>query len=95
MSEFETNMNIICLESKAFKALVREVVDQIKKEEIFQSDPWVNEEEAMKILDVSSKNTLQKYRDEGGIDHRRVSTKKIFYRRQSLYDFIENSPKTS
>ena len=52
--------------------------------------PWIDEKEAMKMLRISSKTTFQKYRDEGGIDFRRISAKLILYRRQSILDYIEN-----
>ncbi|MCB0651527.1 MAG: helix-turn-helix domain-containing protein [Saprospiraceae bacterium] len=94
MPEFTSNMQIICLESDAFKALLKEVANQIKQEEMFQFDPWVDEKEAMQLLKIASKTTFQKYRDDGKIDFRRISSKHIVYRRQSILDFIENSTKS-
>ncbi len=95
MSDLGSNLQVICLESAAFKALIREVHDQIRKEELVQLDPWVDEKEAMRLLRITSKTTFQKYRESGEIDHRRISSKHIVYRRQSILDFIENSTKTS
>lgn len=87
-------MQIICLESDAFKALLKEVTVHIKQEEMFQFDPWVDEKEAMQLLKITSKTTFQKYRDNGDIDFRRLSSKHIVYRRESILDFIENSEKS-
>ena len=92
MPEFESNMRIICLEDSAFKALIREVVSQIKKEELINLDPWIDEKEAMTLLRITSKTTFQKYRETGSIVERKLSTKHILYKRQSILDFIENSP---
>lgn len=94
MSDFETNMKIICLESKAFKALVSEVATQLRSEFFGSIDPWISEDEAMRILAINSKTTMKKYRDEGRVDYRKLeNSNKIYYKRQSINDFIENSPK--
>ena len=86
---------IICLEAQSIKLLVTEVLDQVKKEQLIKQDTWIDEKEAMELLKIKSKNTFQKYRDEGaGIDHRKLSTKHILYRRSSVLNFIENSPKS-
>ncbi len=94
MPDLGTNLPIICLESEAFKALIREVTNQIRKEELVQLDPWIDEKEAMRLLRITSKTTFQKYRESGDIDHRRISSKHIVYRRQSILDFIEQSAKS-
>lgn len=93
MADFESNLKIICLESQAFKALVSEVATQLKQEFFSDLNPWIDEKEAMQLLRINSKTTLQKYRDEGKIDYRRLSPKQIIYRRESLLVFIENSSK--
>lgn len=92
MPEFGSNLRIICLEDEAFKALIKEVTEFVKKEELIDADPWVDEKEAMSLLKINSKTTFQKYRDTGKIEFRRVSTKHIVYRRKSILEFIENSP---
>jgi hypothetical protein len=93
MADFETSMKIICLESQAFKALVSEVTTQIKQEFSSSLDPWISEDEAKNLLRIDSKTTLHKYRTDGKIDYRKVSAKQTIYRRQSILDFIEKSPK--
>ncbi len=90
MSDFETNLKIICLESKAFKALVSEVADQLKGEFFGHLNPWVDEKEAMQLLRIHSKTTFKKYRDEGNISYSIFSDKKILYERKSIMDFIES-----
>ncbi len=56
-------MNVICLESDAFYALVKEVVNRIKDEHGVTEDKWISGEEAMRLLNIKSKTTLQKHRD--------------------------------
>lgn len=90
MPDFSTNVPIICLESETFKSLVKELAKEIREDEL---DPFIDEKEAMRLLRISSKTTFQKYRDSGKIDYRIVSGKKYLYRRRSIIDFIENSPK--
>jgi len=68
------------------KELAKELRDEI--------DPFVDEKEAMHLLRITSKTTFQKYKDSGKIDFRIVTGKKILYRRKSILDFIENSPKS-
>ncbi|PHN05096.1 helix-turn-helix domain-containing protein [Flavilitoribacter nigricans] len=91
MADFATNVPIICLESETFKALVKELAREIREDD---HDPFVDEKEAMRLLRITSKTTFQKYRDSGDIDYRIVTGKKYLYRRRSVIDFIENSPKT-
>ena len=91
MSNFGTNLNVICLESDAFYALVNEVVERINGEQQLEQDEWISDEEAMKILRISSKTTLQKYRDEGKIRFSQLGRKSILYDRQSLLEFIESN----
>ncbi|PHN04345.1 helix-turn-helix domain-containing protein [Flavilitoribacter nigricans] len=90
MADFATNIPVICLESGTFRALVKELAKELKDE----VDPFIDEKEAMRLLRITSKTTFQKYRDSGDIDYRIVSGKKYLYRRRSVVDFIENSPKT-
>ena len=90
MSDFSTQVPIICLESETFKALVKELAIEIREDEV---DPWIDEKETMRLLRISSKTTFQKYRDSGKIDFRRITKKHIVYRRKSVLNFIENSPK--
>ena len=64
MSEFGSQLNIICLESEAFYALVKDVVDRMKEESDISHDKWISDTEAMKLLRITSRTTLQKMRDD-------------------------------
>lgn len=82
-------MEVICLESQAFYKLVKEVVDRIKVEQNITEDPWITGEEVQKLLNVKSKTTLQKYRDEGKIKFTQPSKKVILYERASVMKFLQ------
>ena len=58
-------MQVICLEEPAFYSLVNQVVNYIKATHQIVEDKWVGPEEAMRLLNISSKIILQKFRDEG------------------------------
>ena len=87
MPEFGNNLNIICLESEAFYALIDEVVNRLKDKNGVE-EKWIDDEEAMRLLHISSKTTLQKYRDEGSIRITQPSKKLILYDRESILDFL-------
>ena len=93
MPEFSSRLDIICLESEAFYALVEEVVSRLKKENNVQHDKWISDEEAMKMLHISSKTTLQKYRDEGSLRFTQPSKKLILYDRDSILEFLQDKSK--
>ncbi len=86
MGNLGDKINIICLESEALKALVKQLAFEITDE----IDPWIDEKEAMKLLRVTSKTTFQKYREEGIIESSKLSSKHILYNRQSISNHIES-----
>ncbi len=77
-------MQVICLEEEAFYSLVTTVVKKLKTEFSIHRDKWVSEEEAMKMLGITSKTTLQKYRDEGRIRYSQPDKKPIYYDSESI-----------
>lgn len=56
---------------------------------------WLSRDEAMEMLDISSKTTLQKLRNEGEIEYSEVSSKKFLYNRDSIMAFLERNAKKS
>jgi hypothetical protein len=93
MPDFSNRLDIICLESEAFYALVEEVVNRMKEKNGIEHDKWIDDEEAMKLLHVSSKTTMQKYRDEGQIRFTQPSRKIILYDRDSIMEFLNKKVK--
>jgi len=93
MSEIGSRLNIICLETEAFYALVDEVVDHVQEQLQTPQERWIDDIEAMSMLKINSKTTLQKYRDEGVIRYSQPSKKVILYDRESILAFLEKHAK--
>ncbi len=88
-----SNINIICLESDAFYALVEDVVDRIMEKHSVRVEAWIDDVEAMKLLGIRSKTTLQSYRDNGKIRFTQPSRKVILYDRNSIMKFLDDQAK--
>lgn len=86
-------MEVICLQDDAFYELVDQVVQRIKDKNGVQKDKWVSAEEAMRLLRISSKTTLQKYRDNGSIRFSQPEKKHIVYDVTSIDAFLEKHSK--
>jgi len=82
-------LNVICLETEAFYSLVEEVVTRIREKDQIPTDKWISLEEAMDLLRVTSKSTMQKLRDEGLIRFSQPYKKVILYDRDSILSYIE------
>ena len=92
MAEFGNRLDVICLESQAFYALVEEVVDRLKDQNNVQHDKWISDQDARKMLHIG-KTTLQKLRDEGAIRFSQPSKKLILYDRDSILEYLEKHAK--
>lgn len=86
-------MQVICLEEKAFYELVEQVVGRLKEKNNATLDKWVSNEEAMRLLNIKSKTTLQKLRDEGKIRFSQPEKKIILYDRDSINGYLEKNSK--
>ena len=86
-----TNIKVICLESEAYKAWMKETMNFIKQENSILLDPWLTRDEAMKLLKIESRTRLQSIRDSGKIKVSKVegSNKHILYERKSILEVIE------
>ena len=84
-------MEIICLEDKAFFALIEQVVARLEERNSQLKDKWISDEDAMQILNVKSKTTLQKLRDEGKIRFSQPQKKIILYDRDSINAYLEQN----
>ncbi|MCB0711332.1 MAG: helix-turn-helix domain-containing protein [Ignavibacteriae bacterium] len=82
-------MEIICLEETAFYALIEQVVLRLQELHGAKPDKWVNEAEAMRLLNIKSKTTLQEYRDRGKIRFSQPRKRIILYDRDSIDAFLE------
>ncbi len=82
-------MEVICLHDEAFYALVDRVIERIKEKQNNSADKWIGGDEAMKILRITSKTTLQKLRDEGKIRFSQPEKKIILYDLDSINSYLE------
>lgn len=87
------SMQVICLEETAFYSLVEKVVDQLKDKFSIKQDKWVSGEEAMTLMRIKSKTTLQKLRDEGSIRFSQPEKKIILYDVDSINDYLSQHTK--
>ena len=88
-------MEVICLEDTAFFNLFDRVINHIKEKPGVKSDKWISGEEAMKMLRITSKATLQKFRDEGKFRFSQPEKKIILYDTDSINDFLNKHVKNT
>ncbi len=93
MANHSTSLNIICLESEAFYALVEDVVNRIVEKQNVNQDKWIDDVEVMRLLNIKSKTTLQSYRDNGKVRYTQPSKKVILYDRESVMAYLDNQAK--
>jgi hypothetical protein len=84
-------MQVICLEDAAFYELVNQVVAKLRSESSHTKERWISDEDAMQLLNIKSKTTLQKLRDEGRIRFSQPQKKIIVYDRQSIEAYLERN----
>src|ERR1700759_2572994 len=83
-------IEIICVESEAFYKLLEEELSHFKDNKPKSPDKWISGAEAMKMLRIKSKATLQKMRDEGRIRFTQPEKKIILYDAQSILEYLED-----
>jgi hypothetical protein len=88
-------MQVICLEEVAFYALVEQVVERLREKHNEPNAKWVHEVDAMKLLNVRAKSTMQKLRDEGRIRFSQPQKKIILYDRDSINAYLEKHAKAT
>jgi hypothetical protein len=88
-------MKVICLEETAFFTLVEEVVQRLKEKNGEEKQKWISDDQAMQLLNIKSKTTLQKLRDEGKIRFSQPQKKIILYDRDSINTYLEQNAKNT
>jgi len=83
-------MDIICLEDKAFFALIEVVVNRVDHK-LHHQEKWISDVQAMQLLNIKSKTTLQKLRDEGKIRFSQPQKKIILYDYFSIDAYLEKN----
>ena len=76
------------MEERAFYELIETVVKRLE-EKIIKEDLWLTGEQVMKLLNIKSKTTMQKLRDNGEIRYSQYGRKIILYEKASVAEFLE------
>ncbi|RDB07847.1 helix-turn-helix domain-containing protein [Runella aurantiaca] len=84
-------MQVICLEEVAFYALIEQVVSRLKETHGEEKEKWISDEQTMQLLNIKSKTTLQKLRDEGKIRFSQPQKKIILYDRDSIEAYLNHN----
>jgi hypothetical protein len=81
-------MNVITITEEAFFELVEQVVKRLQSQENTAKPKWISDTEAMRLLNIKSKSTLQHFRDSGFITFSKIRHKVILYDRESIEHYI-------
>lgn len=87
-------MEVICLQEDAFYSIVDKVIAHVR-ERTGKKDKWLNTQQAMAMLHIKSKSTLQKLRDEGRIRFAQPQHKWIVYDADSIHEYLEKHAQES
>jgi hypothetical protein len=82
------------IDDDAFDELVIRLVAEVKRQlNAKPQSKWVSPEEAMDMLRIKSKTTLQKLRDEGRIRYSQPEARVILYDRNSIEAYLDKHAK--
>ncbi|MBL7682056.1 MAG: helix-turn-helix domain-containing protein [Flavipsychrobacter sp.] len=84
-------MNVICLEEPALFQLVEIVVARLQSNNGQEFKKWIPPSEAMQMLNLKSKTSLQALRDMGKIRFTQPQKKVILYDRDSIITYLEKN----
>jgi len=82
-------MEVVCLQEEAFYALFDKVIEHVEGKIKDKPEKWIDGPEAMQILKIKAKSTLQNLRDEGKIRFSQPQKKIILYDRDSIMEYLE------
>ncbi|MBN8669491.1 MAG: helix-turn-helix domain-containing protein [Chitinophagales bacterium] len=88
-------MNVICLQDEAFYTLIEQVIERLREKQPTAQSKWISGEEAMRMLRITSKTTLQKLRDEGKIRFSQPEKKIILYDVESIQAYLDHHAKST
>ena len=88
-------MQVICLEETAFYELVEQVVARLQNKHGQEKERWVSGEEAMRLLNIKSKTTMQSLRDNGQLKFSQPQRKIILYDRLSIDAYLEKNARNT
>lgn len=83
--------NTININSEEPTELIDKVLEYVQYRYDKGGEKWIDGSEAMKLLGITSKTTLQLYRDSGKLRFSKINSKTILYDRESVMEFIESN----
>ena len=88
-------MKIYTLNEDEFNAVIEKMTEVVIAKLSNQPEPWkwVGTNEAMMMLGISSKTTLQDLRDKQAITYTQPMAKVILYDRNSIAEYLEKHSK--
>src|ERR1019366_5297727 len=81
--------DIIRIDSDAFEKLLDAVIEYAMDKYNAEKNIWINEQQVLDLIGITSKTTLMKLRQEGKIKYTQPYARKIMYSKQSVLDFLE------
>lgn len=88
-------MQVICIEEPAFYELIETVYTMLKEKHGTPKDRWIAPVDAMVMLNIKSKTTLQSLRDNGKIRYSQPKQRVILYDRESIEEYLEKHAKNT
>ena len=85
--------NIIQIHEEDLFELIEQVVERLREKYDVPLERWIDGAEAMSLLQISSKTTLLRFRNEGLIRYSQPTKKVILYDRLSIEKFIDSNAK--
>ena len=82
---------LICIKDELFYQMIDTIVQRLSQHTNTPAKKWVNQAEAMTLLNIKSRTTLQKYRDEGRIRFSQPHKTIILYDRDSINEYLEDN----
>lgn len=87
-------MNVICFDEPAFYAVIEQVYSKLAgNSNSAEPKRWITATDAMQLLNIKSKTSLQHLRDNGKIRYTQPQKKVILYDRQSIEEYLEKHAK--
>ncbi|WP_345948872.1 DNA-binding protein [Mucilaginibacter sp. PAMB04274] len=83
-------MQVICFEDEAFYEMLDRLYKRYKADNNINEEKWITGDMAMKRLGISSKTSLQKFRDEGRIRFVPVTPKNFLYDSDSINAYLDS-----
>lgn len=89
-------MSQICLDPEfLIKSIEANIDYMIPAYQGDKKDIWIDDDEAMRLLKITSKTTLQKLRDTDRIVFSKVTSKIILYNRESIEELLRENQNKS